>query len=867
MSTTVPSEHSFHVPAPCARALRRSDLRPVDPLEADHGLMVPHADGWWLQPRPRLLRRIRGACEGGTALVIAPAGCGKSVLLDQLVASMRDVPVVLVKFDRDDDAVTARAAVARAVQDLDGHATSLLVVDGADAPRSACARAEVVSLVAQIPPTVRLVVAARTRIAVDGPRIARAVRLGEIELAFTRDEARLLVQALAGTELSAPNLTRLLDRTRGWAAGVKLAAVGLRDSTVDPADYVEGFGGGDLAVREYLEEEVLDALDPELRQFLARTAVLDRMSPSLCVALTGLPASEAFLDSVEHRGLFVRRITASREWFEYHPMFRDVLRRGLRVDEPHLEAELLERAAAWHGSRGEVVPAAQYLIEAERWDALLDHADRHGRTMLEQGEGEVLVRWLEAIPSRAHADSSLQLRRAYLLATAGEAYRAEEALRTLSQEHHSEATQAVVAALRATSVDAGTDPHDAIDAADEAVHALDRLAPADVPDLFGLTDHSTLRLMATNARARALWYQGDIEASRRVLKEALRLRGYTPWHVQTKGTLALVEAWDGNLRVARQRALDAVVDAARAGLRRHPTTLEARVAMAHVARERGRLQTAARLLDEVDALTSKGRYGALRALVVVERGMVDLAQGRSEHGLAQIQQLRADGEYAPSTGVERRLRAVESRLLVAAGHPARARRCLDVDGDEAIPEELAPAAIEAAVADRDLVLAREYLDRWTVTRRSRARLEHQLWESVLDAETGDRRAAVRRVSSVLSEAREEGHERLFLDPGRPVERVLRLVGHTSPPTSFVRHLVDAIQPAPLDGAREPLGALSDREREIARFLPTPLTSTEIAGQLYISLNTLKTHLRSIYRKLGVQSRDAASKRAQELGLA
>ncbi len=900
MSTIVPSERSSRPAGPCTRAVRRAEVRPVVAPEPQRTRPEAPSDGWWLQPRPRLLRRLGAASERGTTLVVAPAGSGKSVLVGQWATTARDFRVATVTFDRDDDRGSVGRAIVHALRDLGalgagGEAAArleaggleaagsvfatiasltapderpLLVFDGLDAPRSERLRRQLVSLVAQMPPQLRVVVVARARPSLPGPRGVRAVQLGEIELAFTRDEARLLVQGLAGISLSPSQLSRLLDLTRGWAAGLKLAALGLRDAAVDTEVFVDAFGGADRAVRSYLVDEVLDPLDRELRWFLVRTAVLDRMSPSLCVALTGVQNSQALLESIERRGLFVRRMTASGEWFEHHPMFRDVLRRELRTVEPQIEEELLGRAAAWYGARGEIIPAARYLIEAQRWDALLEHAERHGRALLERGDGETVVRWLDAIPSGGHPGSlRLQVRRAYLLATTGDRYRAEDALRALARADRSSATNAMVAVLRATTVDAGASPEEAIDAADQAMHALDAVEPAAVPNVFGVTDHTTLRVMVANAQARALWYLGDVDASRQLLMTASRLRGYTPWLVQAKGTLALIEAWEGDLRVARQRALDAVVLAARTGLRRHPATVDARVAMAHVARERGRLHTATRLLDEADTLAGRHRHGALRTLVVVERGLVDLAQGASEHGLAEIQRLRAEGDYAASAGLERRLRAVESRLLVAAGHPGRARRCLDVDEHDSLPDELAPAAIEAAVADRDLTLARQFLDRWTVTRRSRARLERELWASVLDAEDGDRRSAVRRVVGVLAEAREEGHERLFLDPGRPVERVLRLVGHASPRSTFVRHLVESSQPANPAAVRASSLVLSDREREIARFLPTPLTSTEIAAQLYISLNTLKTHLRSIYRKLGVQSRDAASKRAQELGLA
>jgi LuxR family maltose regulon positive regulatory protein len=171
--------------------------------------------------------------------------------------------------------------------------------------------------------------------------------------------------------------------------------------------------------------------------------------------------------------------------------------------------------------------------------------------------------------------------------------------------------------------------------------------------------------------------------------------------------------------------------------------------------------------------------------------------------------------------------------------------------------------VHLAIAGGDHDGARALLEGWDQTDAlSRERLDHALWGAVLEMETGDRRAAVRLGSPVATDAAAAGRPRLFADAGPSGERLLRALAR-DPEATVARRLLQPTSPPTV-----PLTpVLSDREREVVRYLPTALSSAEIAAQLYISLNTLKTHLHSIYRKLDVHGRSEAIERAKELGLA
>jgi LuxR family maltose regulon positive regulatory protein len=227
--------------------------------------------------------------------------------------------------------------------------------------------------------------------------------------------------------------------------------------------------------------------------------------------------------------------------------------------------------------------------------------------------------------------------------------------------------------------------------------------------------------------------------------------------------------------------------------------------------------------------------------------------------------------------VAARLRAAEVRSLVALGDAHRARAVFRAALTEfeapteggrppfpgGAPAELLHAGVQAAMADGDATEARRLLARPSAAGTVPVtRLGHRLWSAVVELEDGDRRRGVRLGAAVVTEAVREEHVRFFLDAGRPAERLLRILDHATP-SAYVGLLLAAAADA---GAAPGAHGLSERELEVLRYLPTRLSNAEIAAQLYVSLNTLKTHLRAIYRKLGVNGRAEAIRRAAELGI-
>lgn len=840
--------------------------------------------------RPRLRRRLDRAVRAPLTVVTAPAGYGKRTLVRSWAARGTGVPAAVLTIGAGDGPETVARSAASVLSEVgsdlatarfvrllergvggdelaDSFARELarmgdtiLVVESLDSAPQSNAVSFVHALLGSMARSTHMVLTARSRSAV-APLVA-ASRFGEPpwlterDLAFTAQEARMLLVALSGQDLDLEVVDALLARTRGWPVGLIVAAHELRHTAA--AMLVADFDRVQRHVAEYFRDEVLDRVTSDARRFLVWTSILDRMTGRSCDAVTEGHDGAAMLLHLERSGLFTSRESGARGKFTYHPMFRAVLRSELRAREPETERVLLRRAAAWYERAGLPEAAFECSSEAEDWPRVLDLVDRNAAALFASGAASDLARWLEALPVERD-DRAVALRRPFVLTMAGDVRRAQQALHELDTDAFARGERVVLETLRAAWVLWSEPPDVAIRAADAVLQALDELDPREIPDVLGLTTPADLWTVAAGSRGRALWYLGDVAGSRDQLHAAARRREVNDvWRTHVLGALALLEAWAGDLPVAARHARRAGVVAARASLLEHAAMIDALLALAHVAREHGDLARARELLDRVER--SPNARPVARAICVAERAACALASGNLAHGIEAIDRFRASGDPPPPPEIEGFLRAVEIRLRLASGAVDRARAVLG--GRPAVPA-LAPVAVQVAIVAGDLTSAREVLDSWRPPPDvPKAVAERELWSAILAAGVGDRRSALRHVSAAVQVAEHLGWVAIFVDAGRQGVRVGRALLRTAP-TAFLRRAVEAAAGANESGAL----ALSERELEVVRFLPTPLSSAEIASQLYVSLNTLKTHLRTIYRKLGVASRRDAVERVEHLGLA
>jgi LuxR family maltose regulon positive regulatory protein len=700
-----------------------------------------------------------------------------------------------------------------------------------------CAR-----LIEGLLPNLHVVLASRVE---PPPRLFRVrlsddlVELRASDLAFTCDEA---AQMLPSSQVEAA-----IARTQGWALGLELLA---DDSGVD----------------DYLISEVLSPQPDEVHAFLVSTSVLDRMSGPLCDFVMSGRGSQATLEYLEDSGAFVSSLDARREWFECHPLFRSALRRLLQgADGTTREQDLLRRAAEWCLECGEVEEGVRYLIAAGAGDEVVEAAFTHGSTMFERHRVGEVAGWIEQAPRVSlNGHASVLLLEAAAMVFGNTPSEACGILDTVEGLTAASASERLIADLLRSYVElAECRPSEAVGASARVLAGIDTIDDAELPNLFGLTStRMDVVAAARVARAVALMYDGDLPSAR-VDLEAVDDRAHGVWRASALGALSLVEAWSGRLNRGEELANLALSLADSLGHDTQSRTT-AWLARALIARERGQFDRAATLLEDVD-LAGGTRRRAVSVWVATERALIALASDIAPAGLAALAGQLVSAHPSLPSGVLARRWAAEAQLLIASGDLAGAAEIVEL-GLGSGSSELAAARVRLAVERGDTARARALVDGWPHEPEPRARRERQLWTAILDHLDGDEAAACAAMRAVVVEAEAEGDVGLFHSAGKYALGPLRAL-YRSAPTIFLRALVD--QPFIVGRVKPAKGLaeqLTDREYMVLVHLPSRQSNAEIAQRLGVSLNTVKTHLKHIYRKLDVVGRSDAVEAAERLHL-
>ncbi len=866
--------------------------------------MAPHVSPFAVF-RPGLVRRLDDATHDKVTLLVAPPGYGKSMLLAQWAATSARRHVAWLTLDAaDGNAVTFARSLVSSLQhvysgvgsvaaerigtsgssmgdeflvalleDLSHVPETVIVLDDVEAVRNGAVLDEIALLVEQAPPSLHMVLSGRSdpplplhRLRVNGD----LTELRQDQLKMNEADAAEVIRRVARTTLTTEQVRILVRRTEGWPAGILMAALSLR-GRADVAEFVQTFSGDDRNVADYLADEVLARQPATVREFLLDTSVLHRMSGPLCDAVTQRNDSQRILEHLERSGLFVIRLDDRRRWFRYHSLLRDLLRYELRAADRVRQRDRLRRAAAWHTEHNDLEVAAEYLVAAELWDELIEFLQVHGRSFLERGTVGAVNRWLEMVPEELHASrSDIALTSAAAQALAGRTLAADEILANIGQAHELTAwEEAFTHALRAAMVQFHLPADVALREAELGLSQLGSI-DKDTPrrEILGISSFRYVQGSLNIAKGRALHYLGDLAAARATLTDMVEDRDgrQLAVNVAAAGSLASVESQLGNLHRAQYLAVRALHIAQQSGQESHVASADAYLALAVIRRERGELDRAAISLDEAHhRIRPNGRH-MLLWVHGVEAALLAQAQGRTDDGLNLLTQLRLAGQPSPGPYTAARIVAVEARLLVAGGDIDSARQVLDSFEGLRIAA-VSSAEIAAAVGARDVEAARKALDAFPIDGSPRSTVERLLWEAIVADLDGEHRQARDLMHESVTDADAEGMAQVYLDAGTHARRLLRSVYHVAP-TPFLRQLVDqpVAPPPPQSTVPGMVEQLSDREILVLRYLPSRLSNPEIARNLYVSVNTLKTHLKHIYRKLGVSNRSEAIEVAESLGL-
>jgi LuxR family maltose regulon positive regulatory protein len=898
--------------------------------------------------RPRLLERLEAGTAGKLTLVSAPAGYGKSTLLSEWVQQTK-IPVAWLSLDEgDNDPVRFWAYFVSALQrikTLDGswdseplldllqaapipegeafltelltriasiHQRFILILDDYHAVTETQIQDGLIHLLEGLPSGLsglHLVISSRSDPPWPLARLRVREELSEVraqDLRFTQDEADQFLNEVMGLALSPEDMAALESRTEGWAAGLQMAAISMRDRD-DKTGFIQAFTGSHRYVIDYLMEEVLGQQTPEVVDFLLKTSILERMNSGLCAAVVSgsTPAPDekitanrsaetidyqAILESLEHNNLFLTALDDQRNWYRYHRLFAGLLQNRLQARAPGLVPEMHRRASQWYGQSGFYMDAIKHALKSEDWAFAAEQLEAYVLIAIQHGEIIQVRHWMRALP-----DEIIRARPILCIAQAWGSARhanvelieellaqAEAALAmdlsadgSLSPENQ-QLVSNQVAVLQVVIARARGDPTHRQQAL--AQQALERVS---------LTGD-------TAARATLLLRLGFCYLDLGKDEQADRLFAQATEHGQSSGNYyAAYSAAYGRMVIARRHGrLHDLAAICRYALEMPDEPGSPRRSLAGIALIMlGDLYYEWNKLAEAESALRQG-------LELVENvGMTELRVKIAQGNFASLPDFvrMAEGGSPELVFFAASLQA-QLHWLLAGECENSQREAFRWAGGQALDFRGQPTydweVLEKLILAR--ILCSQYRAQATTSRKvqleevfdfiagQRQSLEALGWNGTLVElyvvmamilrTLGRGSEALTALEGALRLAEPHGFVRTFVDAGEPVRDLIQQARDDGGCAGYSHGLLLAFSETfPTEGEPRirPAGlveALRPRELQVLRLLNSQLNVPEIAHELHLAPTTVRTHVQNIYGKLGVHSRLEALHRAKDLGL-
>jgi LuxR family transcriptional regulator, maltose regulon positive regulatory protein len=859
--------------------------------------------------RSELLDALDRAAAKKVTIISAPAGSGKTSLLHAWAGrpgQRHRLAVLQVQRDQQDaqqfwlallgvvryatgtasgtEPPTAtpefnqRAMVDRVLAELEDHRGRIvLVIDDLHELHAPDALAQLTGLLTSLPPHVHAVLATRHDLRLRLHQLRLAGELAEIrgtDLRFTERETRDLLDA-SGITLSEAGAALLYQRTEGWAAGLRLAAISLAGHP-DPERFVTEFSGSDRTVAEYLIAEMLERQPDEVQDLLLRTSLLDRVNGELADLMTGRPGSERILLELEDANAFVVSLDPERTWFRYHHLFGDLLRLELRRALPELVPALHLRAAQWFARHGQAVDAIRHTQAAGDWAGAARLLADHSFSLTLDGQAqtiEVLVRAFP--PGTDHHELALVRAGSDLI----HGHLDEAAAHLAAAEAHAETAppdrqRRLRVAITSLKLSLARRRGHLAGVLEQAEFLSSPVTGQSDEDIALDSDLRAVALM--NLGIVEAWSLGLADAERHLQEGALLAREIGRPYIEV-GCLAELgfASKIHSFATTQAHCREAVALAGRYGWDAEPVISPALIMLAGSLIWTGDLDQGERWLRQAARALETDAGPGIRVLMYNVSGMLHAARGRlsealEEFSAAERLQSQMVGTHALAGQVTGWMLATQARL----GMPGEARAFLAaLDDERAVAGEISNARAAISLAEGDPAAAlgalRDVLDGTAPVIGYLTLIEAHLLAALAHHELGDQRAANQAAERALNLAEPERPLLPFLMTGAR-ELLEALPRHETAHAALLADILDVMRGSPAAASERypslPAEELSPGELRVLRYLPTNLSRPEIATELSVSLNTVSTQIRSIYAKLGVRDRSAAVERARELRL-
>ena len=848
-----------------------------------------------LVSRPHLIERTEtdllqdGVFGRRLTLISAPAGYGKTTLAIDWLQRL-NLPVAWLSLDEADNDprrfITYVIAAMRNInENIGGTATAMLqspqpppdelmltslvneisvvtqpfilALDDYHVIHTPTIHKQLAFLLEHQPNTLHLVITTREDPLLPVSRLRARNQVLEIrqdELRFTLEEIAKFLKNVMGLDLSHDEISALERRTEGWIAGLQLAALSMRGRD-DLAGFIQAFTGSSRFILDYLIEEVFEGQTPDVKDFLLKTSILERLSAHLCDAVIERSVSREMLEALEQANLFIVPLDQSREWYRYHRLFADLLRHRLRTSSIP-ESELHQEASQWYEQNSYPADAIQHALAAKDWERAGSLILSNNSEFLKRGEVLTVIRWFQALPGEILlSNPNLCFDYCWPLLLAGKFDEARPLLERVAQM--TEGTPELLGEVYAAQ---------AYLARGKGEHALMVEKSQQAMALLPKSSVDSRGIVAMNLGL-AYWHMGQMQAAEEVLAEALEASRTTGNHYAALTSLIFqgrVLAVRGQLHQSEklfERAVQMDGDI--------PINALAYMDLATLHYEWNALDVSDGHIQKAIEICQRSQNNEFLVGALMIKSRTRIAQGDlagAENALDQAWDLVRSGKIPTGTAV--RMDSAQVRLSLAKGeatgeweekltetvdcHPFY--RFLGVTKARTLPD----------------AHARAYLDGLSQTAQANdwiyGLVAIRALQTVI-AETQDDASRFLREALQLSEG--EGFIRSFVEVGAKLVPLLREASRRGIAPEYACRILEVmtgkagIAEAGLKSMVEPL---SERELEVLQLVTEGMSNREIAEELYISTGTAKTHVHNLCGKLGVRNRTEAAMRAKELML-
>ncbi|MFI7061287.1 LuxR C-terminal-related transcriptional regulator [Kribbella sp. NPDC050124] len=824
-------------------------------------------------PRPRLVDRLDLGVQRPLTLISAPAGFGKTILVQSWAQQYQG------------SAVVRRIALAAGSEPADvldhvrhgphrsGQQALVLVVDCGDLTITPEIGQSLHRLIRGDAGRVRVVLVTRS----DPPLPLHLYRLADTiaeihaaDLAFTVDETTALMRTFK-LDLTDAQVAEIRARTDGWPVGLMFAAMNLAGKS-DPEQVIREFRGDTGNVAAYLMTEVLDAQPPELRKFLLRTSLVEVVRPGLAEALTGRPCDLRSLQFLSHGNSFIQPVPGTADCYSYQPLFREFLRAEMLFEMPAVATTLHRAAAAWFARNGQPLEAIHHAVTAGDWSHAAQYlvADLDCAALLVGHGSRQLTSLFAEFPDDLEGPEAAVVRATLELGEFEVDRSTSELAKARTWLDHevsarSQAVELAIGVLQAVCASLDGDTETGL----SVVLAAETRLRAAAPD--SAVAHPEARLLIVGCKGRALLRRGDFPAALDAFNEGIAIAENSGAHealAEFLGMAALVEAIRGRLRRAGEVVAQATALAESGAQPDLPqATL---VAEAWMRTDQGDLPGAEDLVHRAaEAAVPTHDTRVVAAALALVRARLLRAGGDLDLAAAELRAAR--GSYGSQGGwLSQALIVDQAKLLVSQHLPQEAIRVIEQsEGRDQAASLLVLQRAAAEAGQRPPAQSRVATDRtepleiqvdgWLV----------QAAESISAGNTGRGGLCLERA---LRMAAPEQLRRPFTEAPPSLRTLLQPSGDLMRQHPWLRGPSHRGRGRAADRWGVPRSelvittSLTSKEQEVLEYLAELLTTEEIAGTMYVSVNTVRSHVRSILRKLGASRRNEAVRRAWELGL-